>query len=172
MINSQLMSDSTFKTKAIITVLLDVIALLFIYFVPTISHMLSFPLYLVEPMRIMVILALVHTNRYNVLILALSLPFVSYFFSAHPHLVKTGLISAELTVNVLLFYLFVKRMPSIVAIFTSIWISKAFYYGLKFLTIIYLFPNDKLISTPIYIQLITSLVFSGYVFLLFKNNKK
>ncbi|MBS4013511.1 MAG: hypothetical protein KGZ97_07085 [Bacteroidetes bacterium] len=168
MIKAHSMTDSTLKTKALITIILDVIAIAFIYFVPTFSHMPSFPLYLIEPMRIMVILALVHTNRYNVLILALTLPFVSFIFSAHPHLVKTGLISAELTVNVLLFYLFVKKMPSIIAIFTSIWISKAFYYALKYLTIIYLFPNDKLISTPIYIQIITSLVFSGYVFLLFR----
>ena len=66
------------------SVLLDAIGLVFVYFIPSISHVLNVPIYLVEPMRIMVILAIAHTTQRNAYILALTLPLFSYFISAHP----------------------------------------------------------------------------------------
>jgi hypothetical protein len=143
---------------------LDVFALAFIYFLPAISHMLSFKLYLIEPMRLMIVLALVHTNRKNAYLLALTLPIFSFLISAHPVLIKTMLISAELVVNVALFYLLVKRIHVLPAIFLSIWLSKIFYYGLKYLAILTVLPGDSLIGTPLLIQLSTSAVFSLYLF--------
>jgi hypothetical protein len=158
-------SKSQNLSKTIFAVLVDIFAIAFIYFIPTISHLLNFPLYLIEPMRIMVIIAMVHTNRQNALILAITLPFVSYIFSAHPSIAKTGLIATELAINVLIFYVLAKKIPSILAIFSSIWISKGIYYGLKFLVILMFFPTWELISTPIYIQVITSAILSLYFFL-------
>ena len=143
---------------------LDVFALAFIYFLPAISHMLSIKLYLIEPMRLMLVLALVHTNRKNAYLLALTLPLFSFLISSHPVLIKTMLISAELVVNVALFYFLVKRIHVLPAIFLSIWLSKIFYYGLKYISILTIFPGERLISTPILIQLATSAVFSLYLF--------
>ena len=153
--------------KSIPAILIDIMAVAFIYFVPTISHLLSFPLYLIEPMRIMVVLALIFTHRYNALILAATLPFVSFIFSGHPFFVKSALISAELVINVLLFYALAKKIYPTIALFTSIWVSKILYYGMKYLTILWMFPDDKLISTPLHIQLYTSLGLSIFLFLAF-----
>lgn len=150
---------------------LDVFALAFIYFVPAISHLLSIKLYLIEPMRLMLILALVHTSRKNAYLLALTLPMFSFLISSHPVLIKTLLISAELVVNVALFYLLVRRIHVLPAIFISIWLSKIFYYALKYVSILTVFPGERLIGTPLLIQLTTSVVFSIYLFLFFKNNK-
>lgn len=151
--------------------LLDVFALAFIYFLPAISHMLSIKFYLIEPMRVMLVLALVHTHKKNAYLLALSLPLFSFLVSAHPVLVKTMLISAELVVNVALFYFLVKRMHVLAAIFLSIWLSKIFYYGLKYLAMLSILPGDSLVSTPLMIQLATSVVFSLYLFAFFKKEK-
>ena len=153
--------------KNIPAILLDILAVSFIYFVPTISHLLSFPLYLIEPMRIMVVLALIFTHRYNAIILAATLPFVSFIFSGHPIFIKSALISAELVINVLLFYALAKRIYPTIALFTSIWVSKIIYYGLKYLTILWMFPDDRLVSTPLYIQLFTSLGLSVFLFIMF-----
>ncbi len=159
-----LLTIPTYIKSNIRIILLNMFAVAFIYFVPAFSHMLSYPLYLIEPMRIMVILAMIHTNRNNALILAATLPLVSYFFSAHPVFLKSILISAELIINVFVFYALYKRINVIIAIFSSIWISKIIYYAIKYLSILWMFPEDKLISTPLHIQLITSLVLSVYVF--------
>ena len=146
-------------------ILFDIVALAFVYFVPTISHMLSFPLYLVEPMRIALVLALVHTTRYNAYIIALTLPLFRFVISAHPVFLKLLLITGELVLNVWIFYLlFNKTKNAFVSILSSIIVSKGIYYLAKFaLLSIALLPAAKLVATPIYIQGITTLVFSLYV---------
>lgn len=151
---------------------LDVFALAFIYFLPAISHMLSFKLYLIEPMRLMLVLAMVHTHRKNAYLLALTLPMFSFLISSHPVLIKTMLISAELVVNVALFYFLVKRIHVLPAIFLSIWLSKIFYYGLKYLSILTIFPGEGLIGTPLLMQLATSAVFSLYLFAFFRQREQ
>jgi hypothetical protein len=160
--------SSTSRAATIRAIALDIVALAFIFFMPALSHMLSIKLYLIEPMRLMVILAMVHTHRNNAYILALTLPLFSFLISSHPVLIKTGLISLELAVMVGAFFFLVKRIHTLAAIFVSIWASKIFYYGLKYLTILFIWPGDRLISTPLYIQLITSAVFSFYLFFMFR----
>jgi hypothetical protein len=160
-------SSVNWKT-AIRSGLLDITAVAFIYFLPALSHMLSIKLYLIEPMRLMLILALVHTHRKNAFLLALTLPFFSYLISAHPVFIKSALIAAELVVNVALFYFLVKYMHRLGAIFASIWLSKIFYYGLKYIAILTVLPNESLIGTPLQIQLATSAAFSLYLFLMLK----
>lgn len=160
---------TTFQWKSAIKAgLLDLSALAFIYFLPALSHMLSIKLYLIEPMRLMLILALVHTNRKNAYLLALTLPFFSYLISAHPVFIKSALIAAELVVNVALFHFLVRHVHRLGAIFASIWLSKIFYYGLKYLAILTVLPNESLIGTPLQIQLATSAAFSLYLFLMLK----
>lgn len=160
---------STLPQKAIFNVLIDLGALAFIYLVPTISHLLQFPVYLIEPMRLMLIFSLVHTNKTNSYLIAMTMPLFSYFISGHPIFAKTLLIAFELMLNVYLFYWlsnkFKKVFPSILA---SIFISKLVYYLVKFGLISLLFIDSSLISTPIWIQLITMSVFSVYVFFFYK----
>ncbi len=146
------------------------IALAFIYFVPAISHLLNFPLYLIEPMRLMLVLALVHTNRVNAYIVALTLPLFSFMVSSHPHFFKMMLIALELVLNVWLFHILLsKTRNAFASIILSIILSKGAYYALKFGFIaLMLIPNSKLIATPLYIQGITTIIFGLYLAFLYK----
>ncbi|MFA5647591.1 MAG: hypothetical protein WC951_04710 [Bacteroidales bacterium] len=156
--------------KTIAYVLFDIFALAFIYLIPTISHMLSFPLYLIEPMRIALVLALVHTTKRNAYIIALTLPLFSFLVSAHPVFYKMLLISGELVLNVWLFYFLLKRTKNAFAsILSSIILSKALYYAVKFIAItLILKTSEVLVATPFYIQAATTLVFSVYIGFMFK----
>ncbi len=148
------------------SIVFDLIALLAIYLVPAFSHLLNLPIYFLEPMRIMVILAIVHTSRKNAFLIALTLPLFSFLISAHPSLVKTSLITSELLLNVFLyFFLFEKLSNKTLSIFLSIIASKIFYYLVKFLLINSVLISGDLISTPMYIQILMVLVLSGYIYL-------
>lgn len=151
------------------SVLFDIVALAFIYFVPTISHYLSVPLYLIEPMRLMLVLAMVHTNKRNAYIIAFTLPVFSLLMSGHPVAIKAVIITMELVLNVWLFYTLSKKWQNtFVVMVVSILLSKMVYYIFKFGLISFAVFNTELISTPIYLQLITTVVFSAYLFFLFK----
>ena len=148
------------------SVVFDILGLAFIYFVPTISHLLSVPLYLVEPMRIMLILAIAHTSKKNAFLVALTLPLFSFLVSAHPHILKTMLITAELVFNVWLFYFLAKKTKNyFIAMLASIFLSKIFYYLMKYALISFAFLDSGLVSTPIYLQIITMVIFSSYLLL-------
>jgi hypothetical protein len=148
-------------------VVFDLIALLAIYLVPSVSHLLSFPVYYLEPMRIMLILAIVHTSRRNAYLIAITLPLFSLLVSTHPLLIKTSLITSELLLNVWLFFFLSEKLSNkSLSIFLSIIASKIFYYLVKFLLITSVLMGGELISTPMYIQIIMLFVLSGYIYLM------
>ena len=160
------------KTKVTLNLsssfILDILAVLFIIFLGDISRFVSYPIYILDPMRMMVILAIAFTPRWNVWVLALLLPFVSYFMGGHPHIMKTSIMAAELLLNVWLFwFLFDKIKMSLLAILLSIMFSKAVYYLLKFICLQMGWLSGDMVSTPLYIQIITTIAFSTFVFLVF-----
>jgi hypothetical protein len=163
-------SDAKILNKGLtLTVLIDLLALTFIYFVPYISRASGIPVYLAEPTRIMLILAIVHTKWQNAYILALLMPLFSLLISGHPLLFKTLPMALELIFNAWLFYyLFGKMKKAFFAMLLSILISKILYYGLKYLVIKTGLLDMELISTPIYLQFITMTVFSTYTGLFYK----
>ncbi|MCD4747410.1 MAG: hypothetical protein K8R58_14020 [Bacteroidales bacterium] len=117
----------------------------------------------------MLILAIAHTTKRNAYIIALFLPLFSFLISSHPVFLKMLLISAELVLNVYMFFAIFKRISKLfVCMFLSIIISKVFYYAFKFGLICLVLLDTNLISTPLYIQLITSVIFSGYIYLVYK----
>ena len=155
--------------KNIKSTLIDLSALTFIYFVPALSHLFDFPVYFIEPMRIMLILALVHTTKKNSYFIALSLPLFSFLISAHPSIIKTALISSELVLNVWLFFILSALIKNnFSAALSSILLSKFYYYTIKFLLINFAVLNTELIATPVYLQIITSLFLSGYIYFMLK----
>lgn len=146
-------------------VIFDFIILCFIYFLPAISHLLVFPLYHFEPMRFALVFTLLHTTKRNTFIIALTLPLFSFLISSHPSIIKAGLLTSELLLNVFLYLLFIKKLKNrIIALIASILISKFVYYSLKYLSIESGILMDKLFSTPFYYQAITLLLISMYVF--------
>lgn len=167
-ISQQIYNKEVFKS-----IVLDLSALAFIYLVPTFAHLTSLPIYLIEPMRLMLVLALVHTNKKNAYLIALTLPLFSFIISSHPVFAKMLLISFELSLNVFLFYLLKDRLLKVFpAILLSIILSKIAYYSIKFGLLNYAILDGKLISTPICIQLITTFVFSLYLYSIFRFFKK
>jgi hypothetical protein len=145
---------------------ISVLALLCVYFIPTLSHLTGIPFYLFEPMRIFIILALLHTNRTNAYILAFTLPLFSFAIASHPVFLKSLIISVELVLNVLFYYLLVQRKtPGYLAVLLSIAGSKIIYYLLKFLLINFVMFESTLISTPLYIQGLTTLAMVIYSFI-------
>ena len=162
-----------FSTSKIKSVVFDLIALIAIYLVPSISHLLGFPVYYLEPMRIMLILAIVHTSRKNAYLIALTLPLFSMLISAHPSLIKTSLITGELLLNVWLFFFLSEKLSNkTLSIFLSIIASKILYYMIKFILITSVLMSGEVISTPMYIQLIMLFVLSGYIYFLNFDRRK
>jgi len=168
----KIQTESIFRRIPVSGILIDITALAFIYLVPTLSHLLSLPVYLVEPMRLMLVLALVHTNKRNSYILALSMPLFSFIISGHPVFAKMFLIGMELSLNVFLFYLLAPRMRNVFpAIFISILLSKAVYYLLKFALIRLAVMDTSLVATPLLIQLVMTVVFSSYLAIMLRNRE-
>jgi hypothetical protein len=146
-------------------IVFDLLALLFVYLVPAISHLISFPVYYLEPMRIMLILAIVHTTGKNAYLIAFTLPLFSLLISAHPSLIKTSLVTSELLLNVWLFFFFSEKLSNkTFSVFLSIIVSKIFYYLIKFLLITSAVMVGDLISTPIYFQILMLFVLGGYIY--------
>ncbi|MGE0079262.1 MAG: hypothetical protein AB7S48_15490 [Bacteroidales bacterium] len=147
------------------SILLDTIAVLFILLLPSISHLAGFPLYVIDPMRLVLFSAIIFTNKRNSYLIALLLPFVSFIISAHPYFYKVFLISTELLLNVWLFYTISGRFKNLfISTLASILISKVVYYLLKFAFISFLLINDTLVSTSILIQIGVAIFISTLIF--------
>jgi len=151
--------------------LLDILALAAIYFLPAFSHMLSLPLYLIEPMRFALVASIIFTNRTNAYVIALTLPAFSYLISSHPVFIKAGLISTELLLNVFLFYYLKEKIGNTTLAFAlSIISAKLYYYLIKYFLLQSALMSGELVSTPITVQLIMIFVFTiSYYFLAKKN---
>jgi len=155
------------------TYLIDFALLLFIYFLPAISHLFAFPVYYLDPMRIALVVALIHTSKKNSFLIALTLPLFSFIISSHPQLIKSFLLSTELLLNLAFFFLLKDKLKNVfVSLLASIIISKAIYYLLKFAFINFALLNDSLFSTPYYFQIISALLLSIYIYLVNRSETK
>lgn len=157
--------------KSIPLIIYNVFALAIIYLVPTFSHLFNIPLYFIEPMRLMVIIAMVYTHRNNAYILAATLPLFSFFITMHPLFVKSIIISIELLFMVWLFYYLSQRLNNFISIFISIVTSKLLYYGIKLSVFMTFIPKEALVAIPLYIQFITT-IFLSVLFYSLLNYKK
>lgn len=152
------------------TFLVDSLSFAAVAFIPALSHMLSIPIYIFEPMRILLVLSLVHTSKKNAYLIAVILPLFSFLISAHPSVVKSLLITTELLLNLFLFFLIVGYIKNnFVAALGSILVSKVFYYAAKFGLASAGLIGGELIATPFYLQLIIALSASAYVYFFYKN---
>ena len=171
--------------KALGIGLTDAVALLFVLVVPALSHLTAVPFYLLDPMRLAVLGALLASrSRVNGLVLAVALPLVSFAISGHPVFPKCLVIAVELSVNVLLFsclvHAFTARLSSGagdgasvdlsgrvlsfrigLAAFISILLSKTVYYGLKALVLGAGLMQMELVSTALWVQLVVAVLISA-----------
>lgn len=168
------MMEITRRKSIILTTLYDLTAILVIYLIPAFSHLVSYPLYLFDPMRIVLFISIAHFRKQNAYFIALSLPLFSFLLSGHPLLPKMMIMTAELTLNVYLFFLIKKLIGyNFLSAFLSIIVSKCAYYLMKYGLIRMAFLEGDLISTPPHYQLIVSILMSFYImiFLQKKQNK-
>lgn len=147
------------------TYVIDLLLVLFIYFLPALSHLIAFPVYYLDPMRIALVIALMFTSKKNSILIAVTLPLFSFLISSHPQILKALLLSAELLINLFLFYLLKDKIKNTFAsLFISILFSKIVYYGLKFVFINSGLIEDKLFSTPFYMQFAAAVFLSVLLF--------
>lgn len=137
---------------------LNIAGILLIYFTPALTHLFSFPVYYLEPMRIMIFVGLALMNRKSVYLMAFTLPIFSFLISSHPSIIKSGLITFELFINAWLFYfLFERNGNKLMSAFFSLVLSKILYYTLKYLLIFITLMDGELIAIPIYVQILMTI---------------
>jgi hypothetical protein len=164
--------DLNFDKSIINTYIIDFVLLIFIYLAPVLSHLFVFPVYYLDPMRIAIVFGLLFTSKKNVIILALTLPIFSFIISTHPQIYKSFLLTAELLMNIGLFFWLLKKLENVFTSFLlSVIISKAIYYSAKFAFIRIDLINDSLFSTPFYFQILVAVILSGVLYWKFKTNK-
>jgi hypothetical protein len=154
-------SNSIVSPSLIRTVFVDGVALAFLLLVPAASHLVGIPFYFIEPMRIMLVVALIFTARSNAYILALALPVFSFLVSGHPIPVKMLIIMAELLFNAWLFVaLFHKNCNIFVSMLSSIVISKMCCYLMYWMVFSWAFVIDESQVIFLVAQLVVTLVLS------------
>jgi hypothetical protein len=142
---------------------------LLIYILPEISSLLDIHFYLFEPIRVIIIIAIVHTSKENAHILALLLPAASYLFSNHPSVIKTFILSGDLLLNIFLYFSLIKfKVNKFLLMSMCIVVSKLAYYLAKYLLIQFSVLGGELVATPLYIQILIVIILSGYVYLVDK----
>lgn len=153
------------EKSSIKTLIADILILMFIYFIPAISHLLSFPIYYLDPMRIALVFAIITTNKRNTFLIALTLPIFSFLISSHPTILKSFLLSGELLLNISLFYLLKEKINNLFFSFLlSTTFSKLAYYTAKFVLINNGLMDQKLFSTPVEFQLLSMIVLGVVIY--------
>ncbi len=155
------------------TAITDVLALIFVGLVPAASHMLNVPVYFIEPMRVMLILALLYSSRFNAFALAIVLPLFSFLVSGHPFPLKMVIIMAELLLNAWLFLLlFQKTKMPFLSAFSSILISKLFCYATYMVVFSWAFVQAEAAPTFLIAQVVLTLLLSGFVWFIVRRRAK
>jgi len=141
------------------TILIDIGLLAALYLLPAFSHLTALPLYMFEPMRVALLVALLFTARANAFLIAFTLPLASFLLSGHPVPVKALLMGIELTVLVACYgYLAQKlRVPAFAALAAAILAGKLVYYAMKYLALGAGWLGGSLVSTPLQTQLLLAL---------------
>jgi len=156
--------SGTFRYSTAIT---DIAALVFVGLVPAASHLFKIPIYFIEPMRVMLVLALLYSSKWNAYALATVLPLFSFLVSGHPAPLKMMVIIAELALNVWLFlFIYQKTKMPFLSAFGSIILSKTFCYLMYLVVFSMVFVKAEAEMTFLFAQLILTLLLSSLVWII------
>lgn len=141
------------------TFLIDVALLAALYLLPSLSHVTALPLYMFEPMRVALIIALLFTNRANAYFIAFTIPLASAMITGHPAPFKALLMGIEFSIIVACYGYLVQmvRIPAFAALTAAIVLGKVVYYTMKFAALGAGLLTGSLISTPPQTQLVLAL---------------
>lgn len=151
------------KRTVIQAAVLDTLACVIVLLIPALSHLVAYPLHVLEPMRIVLfgIILLMPQRKWNALLLALILPIFSFMVSGHPVFPKNIIMSGELMLNVVLLYVFLSKTERYsLSVLISMMLSKLAYYFVKYLLIAGGLLHIQLISTRIINQIVVIGAFS------------
>lgn len=152
--------------------LIDAFLLLLIYLLPAAAHLTGIPVYMMEPMRLALILSIAHTNRANTYLLAATLPLFSFLLSGHPVFIKMLIITAELLMNVWIFYFLTRRkLHLFTAMILAILLSKIVCYLLYWPLISFTFMVEEAEPRFLLIQFAATTIFSLYIAFTVKRQK-
>jgi len=155
------------------TLILDGVALAVVFLIPFIANLLQFPFYMIEPMRLMVMISIAHTSRINSYLLAFVLPFFSWVVSGHPEFFKMLIMTAELSINVYLFYLLLKKSDHVfLTMIMAIIISKIICYCSYLVFFSMTFFREEAAPSFLIVQTITTVLFSLYVSIFYRKRSQ
>lgn len=135
--------------------LIDVALLAAMYLLPSLSHLTALPLFMLEPMRVALIVALLFTNRANTYLIAITIPLASSVITGHPEPLKAALMCVEFSVLVAAYGHLARRIgiQTFAALTAAILIGKLVYYALKSAALSAGLMTGSLISTPVGTQI-------------------
>ena len=147
------------------SLILDIVALVVVFLTPEIGQYTHLPFWMIEPIRLMVVLSIAHSTRANSYLLALVLPVFSWALTGHPEFIKMLVMTGEIAVNVFLFYLLIRQINSAFqSMIISIALSKILCYSIYLLFFSQMFIQEETEPAFLIAQLISTLVFSLYVY--------
>ncbi|NQV49615.1 MAG: hypothetical protein HQ507_03920 [Candidatus Marinimicrobia bacterium] len=159
------------------TLLTDVLVLLSFSLTLVVAHVLPFPLYKLDPMKILVLVTVIYSSRWNSLAIAAALPILSFLSTGHPVFPKFLIMSSELMVFAFVLGSFhTRQSKKIIGFLSAVLISKIFYYMVKGGAIALGYLDQSLISTDFHTQIqalvVLALVFGGIEFLHLQRRKQ
>ena len=148
---------SVSKSRTLIRVaVIDFILLAAICLVPALSHLAAFPFYKLNPMLLCLLLSMaLVNNRYNSLLMAVLLPFVSMLICGMPTFERMVCMVAELSTIVALYGVVYKGKNRMLSLFTSIVAGKIVYYLLKYAIV----SPSLLVTTNWVVQLLVVIAY-------------
>ncbi|MBT5268798.1 MAG: hypothetical protein HOL70_05060, partial [Candidatus Marinimicrobia bacterium] len=151
-------------------VLTDVFVLSAFYLTTTFAHILSVPLYQLDPMKIIVLITVMYSNRGNALMIALSLPILSFMSTGHPVAPKFLLMAGELMIFATIMSTY--KSGHWIVLFSAILVSKLGYYLLKAAVIWMGWLNQDLFATDFKSQALALIILSAvFYFLISMKNR-
>lgn len=136
--------------------------------VPSVSHLLALPLYMLNPMLALLLVGLLIGRDWrNAMMLAVLMPLVSCLVTGMPAAPKMVCMMAELATVATMFGWLQRKWAVLPAVLTAVLAGKAVYYALKAVVI----APAVLVGTAWWMQLGAVVLWCGLFTLVYKSRK-
>lgn len=136
--------------------------------VPSVSHLLALPLYMLNPMLALLLVGLLIGRDWrNAMVLAVLMPLVSCLVTGMPAAPKMVCMMAELATVATMFGWLQRKWAVLPAVLTAVLAGKAVYYALKAVVI----APAVLVGTAWWMQLGAVVLWCGLFTLVYKSRK-
>lgn len=137
--------------------------------VPSVSHLLALPLYMLNPMLALLLVGLLIGRDWrNAMVLAVLMPLVSCLVTGMPAAPKMVCMMAELATVATMFGWLQRKWAVFPAVLTAVLAGKAVYYALKVVVI----APAVLVGTAWWMQLGAVVLWCGLFTLIYKRDRR